>query len=117
MCQAREHKISALIPVFLDPSQTVTQLTTQQAVGGKAECRHHRRPIPFLSSTSVLLSSDDGPRGGRTMIPQRCFNQARVPQQALENTTNSSPLPKTQEVCGLPLPEPAQAGPQKETRA
>lgn len=34
MCHAREHKINALIPVFLDSSQTVTQLTTQQAVGG-----------------------------------------------------------------------------------
>lgn len=116
MCQAREHKPSALIPVFLDSSQTVTQLTTQQAVGVEAKCRHRRRPIPFLSSTSVLLSSNDGPRGGRTMIPQGCFNPARVPQQSLENKTNSSPLPKTREVCGLPLSEPAQAGP-RETRA
>lgn len=95
----------------------MTQLTTQQAVGGEAKGRHHRRPVPFPSSTSVLLPSDDGPRGGRTMTSQRCFNQARVPQQPLENKTNSSPLPKPQEVCGLLLPEPAQAGLQKETRA
>lgn len=81
MCQAREHKTNALIPVFLDSSQRVTQLTTQQAVGVEAKCRHHKRPIPFLSSISVLLSSNDGPRGGRTMIPQCCFNPARVAQQ------------------------------------
>lgn len=49
MCQAREHKTSALIPVFLDSSQTVTQLTTQQAVGVEAKCRHHRRPLFHFS--------------------------------------------------------------------
>ena len=50
MCQAREHKISALIPVFLDSSQTVTQLTAQQAVGGGnlVQAPQKTDPIPLF---------------------------------------------------------------------
>lgn len=48
MCQAREHKISALIPVFLDSSQTVTQLTAQQAVGGGNSVQAPQNPIPLF---------------------------------------------------------------------
>lgn len=104
MCQAREHKTSALIPVFLDSSQTVTQLTTQKAVGVETQCRRHRRPIPFLPSISVLLSSDDGPRTGRTMIPQCCFNQAREPQQPPGGQDKQPPssgrcVPRTLRAC------------------
>lgn len=83
----------------------------------ETRCRHHRRPIPFLSSTSVLLPSDDGPRTRRTMIPQCCFSQAREPQQPPGEQDKQPPSSKSQEVCGLALSEPAQAGLQKETRA
>lgn len=115
MCQAREHKASALIPVSLDSSQTVTQLTTQQAVGLKLSAGATGDPSHSSLHFSPIVQQRWA-QGWEDHDPSGLLHPARAPQQSLENKTNSSPLPKTREVCGLPLSEPAQAGP-RETRA
>lgn len=55
----KKHEINALITLFLDSSQTVTQLTPQQAVGVEAAC--HTTGDKSHSSTPALLSREDGP--------------------------------------------------------
>lgn len=45
------------------------------------------KPIPL--STSVLLSREDGPRCGRSIILQGCFSQVGQPRTPLESKTNS----------------------------
>lgn len=57
-----KHETNALITLFLDSSQAVTQLTTQQAAGVEAVCRHHRRPSPSLYP---LQSYCPGKMGGQ----------------------------------------------------
>lgn len=110
----KKHKIIALITLFLDSSQTVTQLTTQQAVGVEAVCRCHRRQIPFLFLNSVLLSSKDGPRCGRTVTLHGCFRQARAPQQLPGEQDKQQDPSKNPGGMWPLLREPAWAGLQKE---
>lgn len=59
MCQAREHKTNALIPVFLDSSQRVTQLTTPQAVGLKLSAgttgKPSRSSLPLQSFCPAMM--------------------------------------------------------------
>lgn len=65
---------------------------------------------------SVLLSSKDGPRCGRTVSLHGCFSQARAPQQLPGEQDKQQDSSKNSGGVWPPLPEPAWAGLQKETR-
>lgn len=97
----KKHKTNALITFFLDSSQAVTQLTTQQAAGVEAVCRHHRRPSPSIYPLQSYCPGKMDPG----FQPSR--GNPEPPCRARQTAEGMRPA----------LPEHAQAGLQKETRA